>query len=303
MNEVIDPKDPSVAAAMLRAIEDTDDIEFLKSVIRNQIQRCPELWKVGRKEFVTLPTAEHMTEDMIDASRPVHLMYETSAGGVSCEQMIAHLGMGWPWTLKYIPPFMLEGGHLTKAGRAILCHSLTVAAYTDRHFKVKPTEQQIKDVKGERVVDEKILKEIEQAIVDDIEHAPIGIKDQSAHLLVGFMALMEYDLNGKVQQFPMRCNVHPPVELDGISKKMVSVLVSRSDVPREARTLVKRTGTKIMFTLNTDHTVEKGPHTIDTSGKPVRSAVRCLKIDSLICKKGVAPKTQQELIDEAVHAE
>lgn len=304
MNELIDPKDTSTAAALMRAVNDSDDIEFLKNVIRNQIQRCPELWKVGRNEFATVPTAEHMTEQMVDASRPVHLLYETTRGGVSCEEMIRHLNMGWPWTLKYIPPFMLEGGHLTKAGRAILCHSLTVAAYTDeRNFKVKPTEQQIKDVQGERAVDEKILKEIERGIVDDIENAPIGIKDQSAHLLVGFMALMEYDLNGKIQQFPMRCQVHPAIELDGLTKKMVSVLINRSDVPREARSLVKRSGTKVMFTLATDNTVEQGPHTIDTNGKPVRSAVRCLKIDSLICKQGVAPKTQQQVVEEALRAE
>lgn len=302
MSELIDPKDVSAAAALMRAVEGSDDVEFLKAVIRNQIKRCPELWQVGRPEFVTMPTAEHMTEDMIDASRPVHLLYETSRGGVSCEEMIAHLGMGWPWTLKYIPPFMLEGGHLTKAGRAILCHSLTVAAWADaRNFKVKPSEQQIKDVQGERLADEKILKEIQRAIVEDVadvDNARIG---QEVHQLTGFVGLMEYDLNGKVQQFPMRCNIHPAIELDG-KKKMISVLVTRSDVPREARSLVKRTGTKIMFTLSPQNTVETGPYMVDTAGKPARSAVRCIKIDSLIAKRGTFV-SEQQIIDEAVRGE
>ena len=95
----------------------------------------PELqaMKEVRKGTVVVPDAEHMTEAMVDASRGLHLYYmDTGAGSVSSPKMRKHLRMYAPWSEKHWPKwFADDGDHLTKAGRAIVAHALTIGAYQD----------------------------------------------------------------------------------------------------------------------------------------------------------------------------
>lgn len=85
------------------------------------------------KGTVVVPDAEHMTEAMVDASRGLHLFYmESGAGAVSSPSMRRHLRMYAPWSEKHWPKWFAEDGdHLTKAGRAIVAHALTIGAYQD----------------------------------------------------------------------------------------------------------------------------------------------------------------------------
>lgn len=84
------------------------------------------------KGMVVLPDAEHMSEAMVDSTRGMHLYYMEAGGGVNCEQMRKHLSRYAPWAEKHYPQwFRDDNSHLTKAGRAILAHALTIGAHKD----------------------------------------------------------------------------------------------------------------------------------------------------------------------------
>lgn len=298
MNVIVDPKDTSVGAALTRALDydGEDAAEFLKQVIRTQLTKQPELWAVGLKGYVTIPDATNMTEEMIDASRAVHLHYmdDETNGGASCESMVRHLNMGWPYTLKYLPDFMRDGGHLTKAGRAILCHSLTVAAFVDaKNFRKPPDRGQYEKLLGiSEPTDAKILKRI---AAEDLL-APVGyIAGESEYWLSGFTATLSYETAKGIKEVPIKCKVHPAVQIGKVKGIMVSALVARSDVPKEVRHLVKRQGTKIMFTVNQDKTILTGPYMIDRveGNKAGRSQINCEKVDTFIVRR-----TQGEPIED-----
>lgn len=92
--------------------------------------------QLERDELVLMPGPTTMTEQMVDATRPVHLHYMDGNGGASGASMRRHIAMGWPWLADYYPEwFRTFEGHLTKADRAILCHALTVGAALDPDAK------------------------------------------------------------------------------------------------------------------------------------------------------------------------
>lgn len=101
-----------------------------------------------KKGMVVLPDADTMTEQMVDATRGLHLYYVESTGGVSCENMRTHLNRYAPWSEKYWPEwFKTDNGHLTKAGRSIVAHALTIGAWKDpdarsNYFKEEQKERQ-----------------------------------------------------------------------------------------------------------------------------------------------------------------
>ena len=104
--------------------------------------------KEVKKGMVVLPDADTMTEQMVDATRGLHLYYVESTGGVSCENMRTHLNRYAPWSAKYWPEwFKTDNGHLTKAGRSIVAHALTIGAWKDpdarsNYFKEEQKERQ-----------------------------------------------------------------------------------------------------------------------------------------------------------------
>lgn len=84
------------------------------------------------KGTVVLPDAEHMSEAMVDATRGMHLYYMEAGSGVNCSQMRKHLSRYAPWAEKHYPQwFRDDNSHLTKGGRAILAHALTIGAHKD----------------------------------------------------------------------------------------------------------------------------------------------------------------------------
>lgn len=91
-----------------------------------------EAMKEVTKGTVVLPDAEHMSEAMVDSTRGMHLYYMEGGSGVTCEQMRKHLSRYAPWAEKHYPQwFREETSHLTKGGRAILAHALTIGAHKD----------------------------------------------------------------------------------------------------------------------------------------------------------------------------
>lgn len=84
------------------------------------------------KGMVVLPDAEHMSEAMVDSTRGLHLYYMEAGSGVNCEQMRKHLSLYAPWAEKHYPQwFRDDNSHLTKGGRAIVAHALTIGAHQD----------------------------------------------------------------------------------------------------------------------------------------------------------------------------
>lgn len=85
-----------------------------------------ELLKIG-DTHVVVPHPEHMTEDMIDASRSL-LLYTDTFSTNDIERIRERITMR-PWTRDNIPDWFKEDrGHLTKAGRAMLAYHLTTMA-------------------------------------------------------------------------------------------------------------------------------------------------------------------------------
>lgn len=76
---------------------------------------------------VIIPHSEEMTEEMINASRGLLLWTDTFSTN-NAEAIRQQLALR-PWTERHLPQWFNElEGHLTKAGRAILAHHLTVEA-------------------------------------------------------------------------------------------------------------------------------------------------------------------------------
>lgn len=99
-----------------------------------------------KKGMVVLPDADTMTEQMVDATRGLHLYYVESTGGVSCENMRTHLNRYAPWSEKYWPEwFKTDNGHLTKAGRSIVAHALTIGAWKDPDARSNYFKEEQKD--------------------------------------------------------------------------------------------------------------------------------------------------------------
>lgn len=84
--------------------------------------------KVG-DSHVIVPDSEHMTEEMIDASRSL-LLYTDTSSDHSAVSIRDRIGSS-PWFKRVVPKwFAEEQQHLTKAGRAILAYDLTIKSHT-----------------------------------------------------------------------------------------------------------------------------------------------------------------------------
>lgn len=76
---------------------------------------------------VIIPHSEEMTEEMINASRGL-LLWTDVSNTYDADKLRKQLSLR-PWTKRHLPQWFNEmEGHLTKAGRAILAHHLTVEA-------------------------------------------------------------------------------------------------------------------------------------------------------------------------------
>jgi len=81
-----------------------------------------DLKDIGQTHVV-VPAPEHMTEDMVDASRSLLLYTAAYIRELLCKR---------GWTKRHLPEwFQTYEGHLTKAGRASLAYHLTVQAAID----------------------------------------------------------------------------------------------------------------------------------------------------------------------------
>lgn len=88
-----------------------------------------DIRKVGQSHLI-VPSSEHMTEDMIDASRGV-LHYVDVWDSHSAADLRERLEAR-SWTRDHLPAwFLKKEGHMTKADRADLAYHLTVEAYRD----------------------------------------------------------------------------------------------------------------------------------------------------------------------------
>lgn len=121
--------------------------------VSEYLQSMPAHLKAIRdfeKGMVVVPDAEHMTEAMIDASRGLHLYYTEAGAGVMCSHMRKHLMRYAPWTEKHWPQWFREDtSHLTKAGRAIVAHAVTIGAWQDpdaraEYFKESESRPRVK---------------------------------------------------------------------------------------------------------------------------------------------------------------
>jgi hypothetical protein len=127
-------------ATLKAVLEDGDTAEAIRMIdsIPTDLQPMNEV----AKGMVVLPDAEHMSEAMVDSTRGMHLYYMEAGSGVTCEQMRKHLSRYAPWAEKHYPQwFRDDNSHLTKAGRAILAHALTIGAHKDpdaREYYFKP---------------------------------------------------------------------------------------------------------------------------------------------------------------------
>lgn len=101
---------------------------------------------------VIVPAAEHMTEEMVDASRSLLLYTDTfsshDAGYI--RELLSRRG----WIARHLPEWFREyEGHLTKAARAILTYHLATMAALDppkeeeKHF---PEPRRVKPRPGEQ---------------------------------------------------------------------------------------------------------------------------------------------------------
>lgn len=106
----------------------TDEALFMIDSLPPQLEEMRNV----KKGHVVVPDAEHMTEQMVDASRGLHLYYLDGGQGIDCAKMREHLRRYAPWSEKWWPQwFKEEEGHLTKAGRAIVAHAMTIGGYQD----------------------------------------------------------------------------------------------------------------------------------------------------------------------------
>lgn len=132
-----------------------DEVGVLIDSLPADLQAMNEV----RKGMVVLPDAEHMSEAMVDSTRGLHLYYMEAGSGVTCEQMRKHLSRYAPWAEKHYPQwFRDDTSHLTKAGRAILAHALTIGAHNDpdaREHYFKP-----ESIRRQRVWDNPIHQRI-----------------------------------------------------------------------------------------------------------------------------------------------
>lgn len=198
--------------------------------------------KIVQKGFVTIPDAENMTEAMVDASRGMHLYYIDNGSGVSHQRMREHLARYAPWSEKHYPEwFRQEDGHLTKAGRAILAHALTIGAYRDpeakRHyFDMADAKPRVR-------------------LWDNPIHQRIRLTFKP--MVMGEV----FDGGGFVihQRFlAARPVAHEELNAQGISR--FELILNRSDIPKQHRGMFKSNALKMTLDLvNEGKEVQFGP--------------------------------------------
>lgn len=223
--EPVEPKPQPMGEAWLEelreAIAENRNSDAL-TIIDSMPAELQEIRKLG-KGMVVLPDAEHMTEEMIDATRGLHLYYMEGGSGVSCENMRLHLRRFAPWSEKHWPVwFAEENGHLTKAGRAIVAHALTVGAFNDPLAKPNYFDDE-----GAR----------RQRIWDRPMHSRIGLT---------FVPQTRDGLHTKHNSFTVKV---PFIHASLVGENEFVLQLNRTDIPKEYRKMFKQLAVTVKLTL------------------------------------------------------
>ena len=207
-----------------------DDVGLMIDTLPPELQAMNDV----RKGTVVVPDAEHMTEAMVDASRGLHLFYvESGAGAVSSPSMRRHLRMYAPWSEKHWPKWFAEDGdHLTKAGRAIVAHALTIGAYQDpearkQYFAVETTRKT-------RVWDNPIHQRIR------LTFTPLVMGES-------------FKDGGFVVHVPF-LSAHPVTTEDSVAREVnrYELRLNRSDIPKAFRGQFKTDAVTVVLELSGD---------------------------------------------------
>jgi hypothetical protein len=191
-------------------------------IIDSMPAELQDIRKLG-KGMVVLPDAEHMTEEMIDATRGLHLYYSEGGSGVTCEHMRLHLRRYAPWSEKHWPVwFAEENDYLTKAGRAIVAHALTVGAFNDPLARPKYFEDE-----GAR----------RQRIWDRPMHRRIGLT---------FVPQTGDVLHAKHNSFTVKV---PFIHASLVGENEFVLQLNRTDIPKEYRKMFKQLAVTVKLTL------------------------------------------------------
>lgn len=178
------------------------------------------------KGMVVLPDADNITEEMVDASRGLHLYYSTDKGGVNCEDMRKHLKRYSPWSEQFWPEWFREShDHLTKAGRALLAYALTVAAYQNPNAK-----QLYFDDAGERNASERMR------VWDRPFHQGVQLTFKKPSGVTGAM----------VEQFVVK---RPFSQANLVGENRYQLVLNRNDLPKDVRQHFKQQAVRVNMML------------------------------------------------------
>lgn len=178
------------------------------------------------KGMVVLPDADNITEEMVDASRGLHLYYSTDKGGVNCEDMRKHLKRYSPWSEQFWPEWFRESNdHLTKAGRALLAYALTVAAHQNPNAK-----QLYFDTASERKTSERMR------IWDNPFHQSVQLTFKKPSGVTGTL----------VEQFVIK---RPFSQANLVGENSYQLVLNRNDLPKEVRQHFKQQAVRVNMML------------------------------------------------------
>lgn len=240
INEVLDNAVVNLGtytgADFFQAIKDAiaegraDDVGLMIDTLPPELQAMNDV----RKGTVVVPDAEHMTEAMVDASRGLHLFYvESGAGAVSSPSMRRHLRMYAPWSEKHWPKWFAEDGdHLTKAGRAIVAHALTIGAYQDPEARTQYFE--VETTRKTRVWDNPIHQRIR------LTFTPLVMGES-------------FKDGGFVVHVPF-LSAHPVTTEDSVAREVnrYELRLNRSDIPKAFRGQFKTDAVTVVLELSGD---------------------------------------------------
>lgn len=178
------------------------------------------------KGMVVLPDADNITEEMVDASRGLHLYYSTGTNGVNCDDMRKHLKRYSPWSEQFWPEWFRESNdHLTKAGRALLAYALTVAAYQNPNAK-----QLYFDDASERNTSERMR------VWDKPFHQGVQLTFKKPSGVTGTL----------VEQFVIK---RPFSQANLVGENRYQLVLNRNDLPKDVRQHFKQQAVRVNMML------------------------------------------------------
>ena len=194
-------------------------------LIDNLPEHLKGMNQVG-KGMVVMPDADNITEEMIDASRGLHLYYSTDKGGVNCEDMRKHLKRYSPWSEQFWPEWFRDSNdHLTKAGRALLAYALTVAAHQNPNAK-----QLYFDTASERKTSERMR------IWDNPFHQSVQLTFKKPTGVTG----------ARIEQFVIK---RPFSQANLVGENSYQLVLNRNDLPKEVRQHFKQQAVRVNMML------------------------------------------------------